>query len=301
MPSQEHFASCRSAELEGKGELRRERWLILFLTLGVLGLTVYADPLRSLLSDVLQRRGSSHGLFVPFISGYLVWLNLDKIREAKPRSDLLPGVAAMMAGSALFYLCGGEPGHGLPVLSFLLVASGLLLVLLGQALFREVRFPLFFLVAMIPLPEAFYSQVADWMRHTSTWGALALLEPLDIPVHREGYDVYLPNIHLVVDEACSGVRYLLSYLAFGLAYGFRFKQEIRARTLVLVAALALSIAGGALRLGVVFSTAYYIGPVMTERHRHDFLSWSVFTALLVAAILADRYLEKRRHKGSGAQ
>jgi exosortase len=153
---------------------------------------------------------------------------------------------------------------------------------------------------MIPPPESVYSQVAEWMRYSSTWGAVALLDSLDIPLHRDGYDIYLPNMHLVVDEACSGIRYLLSFLAFGLAYAFRFKQGTEGRTLVLIAALALSIVGGVLRLGVVFSTAYYIGPVMTERHRHDLLSWSVFTVLLAAAIGLDRYLERRRRSGSGA-
>jgi exosortase/archaeosortase family protein len=108
-------------------------------------------------------------------------------------------------------------------------------------------------------------------------------------------------MHLFVDEACSGIRYLLSYLVFSLAYAFRFKRSSEARTLVLIAALALSVVGGVLRLSFVFSTAYYIGPVMTERRPHELLSWSVFTFLLVAAIAVDRYLEKRNRNGAGAQ
>jgi exosortase/archaeosortase family protein len=66
-----------------------------------------------------------------------------------------------------------------------------------------------------------------------------------------------------------------------------------------MAALPLSVVGGVLRLSVVFSTAYYIGPVMTERRPHDLLSWSVFAVLLVAAIGVDRYLDRDRSKGFG--
>ena len=301
MPSQEHCVIGDADKLEVNVGMKRERSLIFFAILAALGLTVYLDPLYSLLTDVLQRKGSSHGLFVPFICGYLVWLKFDRIKGLTTQTALLPGVAVMMAGFALYYLGRSDTGYVLPVLSFLLVAAGVLLVLLGQEVFKEVRFPLFFLAAMIPLPDSVYGQVAEWMRHSSTWGAVALLEPLDIPLHRDGYDIYLPNIHLVVDEACSGIRYLLSYLVFGLAYAFRFKRSSEARTLVLIAALALSVVGGVLRLGVVFSTAYYIGPVMTQRRPHELLSWSVFTVLLVAAIVVDRYLEKRKRNGSGSR
>ena len=301
MPSREHCVIRGTDKLEVIAGMKRQRALIFFVILAALALTVYVDPLRFLLTDVLQRKGSSHGLFVPFISGYLVWLKLDRIKGLSPQTAPLPGGAVMMAGFALFYLGRSDTGYVLPVLSFLLVAAGLLLVLLGPQVFKKVSFPLFFLAAMIPPPEAVYSQVADWMRYSSTWGAVTLLESFDIPVHRDAYDIYLPNMHLVVDEACSGIRYLLSFLAFGLAYAFRFKQSTEGRTLVLIAALALSIVGGVLRLGVVFSTAYYIGPVMTERHRHDLLSWAVFTVLLAAAIGVDRYLEKRKRNGSEAQ
>ena len=280
--------------------MKRQRTLIFFAILTALGLTVYLDPLRFLLIDVLQRKGSSHGLFVPFISGYLLWLKLDNIKEAKPQAGLLTGVAVMAAGTALLWLDQSDTGYVLPVLSFLLVAAGVLLALLGQEVFREAAFPLFFLLAMIPLPESLYAQVAECMRYSSTGGAVALLESFDIPLHRDGYDIYLPNMHLVVGEGCSGIRYLLSYLAFGLAYAFRFKQSTEARIPVLIVALALSIVGGVLRLGFVFSTAYYIGPVMTERRPHELLSWSVFTVLLAAAIGVDRYLQRRKRNGSGA-
>ena len=259
-----------------------------------LGLAVYTDPLRSLLIDVLQRKGSSHGLFVPFICGYLVWLKLDKINQAKPQTALLPGGCFLGVGFALLHLGRGHTGYVLPVLSFLLLAAGLMLALFGQEVFKEAAFPLFFLAAMIPLPDAAYSQAAEWMRHSSTGGAVALLEWFDIPLHRDGYDIYLPNMHLVIDEACSGIRYLLSFLAFGLAYAFRFKQSARGRALVLIAALGLSLVGGVLRLSVVFFTAYSIGPIVTERHPHDLLSWSVFTLLLGAAVGVDRHFEKRK-------
>jgi exosortase/archaeosortase family protein len=98
---------------------------------------------------------------------------------------------------------------------------------------------------------------------------------------------------LYVAHGCSGIRYLLSYFVFGIVYAFRYKHSSKARLLVVAATIPLSIAGGVVRLWIIFATAYYIGPVMTDDRPHVLLSWSVFTVLLVAAIAADRYFSKK--------
>lgn len=277
----------------------RGRALIFLSVLGGLGVTIYGEPLYALFAAVFQRQGSSHGLFVPFISGYLIWLKLDKIKGLTPQVALLPGGAMAATGFVLFGLGRGSPGFSLPVLSFLLIAGGLILVLFGREVFKEVSFPLFLLAAMIPLPTVLYSQIAEWMRQATTWGAVTLLKPIGIHLYRDGFHIYLPNAHLFVDHSCSGIRYLLSYLVFGIAYAFCYKQSTKARALVVLAALPLSVVGGVLRLGIIFSSAYYIGPVMAEHRPHVLLSWSVFTALLAGAIGVDRYLTGVRVQRSG--
>jgi exosortase len=291
------FKMDQKPEIIAEGKLEplngRGRWLIFLLVLFGLGFTVYGESLSALFASVLQRQGSSHGLFVPFISGYIIWLKLDKIKEIKSQAALVPGGMVVAAGFLFFYLGRSGAGFSLPVLSFLLVAGGLILAFFGWQFFKEVSFPLFFLAAMIPLPEAVYGQIADWMRQAATGGAVTLLKPFGFPFHRDGFDIYLHNIHLYVAHGCSGIRYLLSYLVFGLAYAFRFKQSSKARILVVAAAVPLAVTGAVLRLWIMFLTAHYIGPVMVQHRPHVLLSWSVFTVLLVAAIAADRYVSKK--------
>jgi exosortase len=288
------IAEIKNASIGLKG-----RWLIFFSVMVALGVTIYGKPLYDLGVAVLNRYGSSHGLFVPFISGYLFWLKVDKVKGMTPQVALLPGGAMMAAGIVLFVVGQKGEGIGLPVLSFLLIAAGLILMLFGIKVFKEIGFSLFFLAAMIPLPETIYSQISEWMRQATTWGSVSIVKLLGIPLHREGFDIHLPNIHLYVGHSCSGVRYLLSYLVFSVAYAFRFKQSFKGRALVVMGAVPLSIVGGVLRLGVIFSTAYYIGPIMVEHRPHVMLSWTVFTVLLVGVILVDRYLSGVRDKEKG--
>ena len=82
---------------------------------------------------------------------------------------------------------------------------------------------------------------------------------------------------------------------------FVSRRSFTGRALVVMCALPLSIAGGVLRLSVIFSTAYFIGPIMLEHRPHVMLSWTVFTVLLVGMIAADRYLSRKNtihHRGT---
>ena len=270
------------------------RPILFWFILGVLGSTIYAEALWSLFISVVQRHGSSHGLFVPFIAVYLIWLRREKLKGIVYQSALPFGAALALAGLACFFSGHSSPGLFLPVLSFLLVTAGLILMFFGKALFKEVGFPLFFLAAMIPWPEAVYSQIAEWMRQVATSGAVMLLKPFGFTFHRDGFDIYLHNIHMYVAHSCSGIRYLLSYLVFGLAYAFIFKQSSKVRMLVVAAAVPLAVFGAVLRLWIMFLTAHYIGPVMVEHRPHVLLSWSVFTVLLVTAIGVDQYVTRMK-------
>jgi len=198
------------------------------------------------------------------------------------------------AGGVLFMLGQSRQGFSFPVLSFLLVAGGLILVLFGTEVFKQVSFPLFFLGAMIPLHPAVDRWIADRMAQSSTWGAVIFARLMGVSLLREGLNIYLPDTKLYIAHGCSGIRYLLSYSVFGLAYAFRFKQSTAGRALVVLGAVPLSIIGGMLRLTIIFVSAYYIGPIMVEHRPHVLLSWSVFTILLVAVIAADRYVSKVR-------
>jgi len=267
----------------------RLRVLIFLLVLAGLAATLYRESLSAMTVSVLHRQNSSHGLFVPFISGYLVWLRLDNLKKLKPQFGLLPAGAMLLAGFIVLYLSRNAAGFFLSTLSFFLVSGGLALALFGGEVFREVGFPLLFLAAMIPLPETVYSQMAEWMRQATTWGAVGLLDLVDLPLYREGYDIYLPGMHLHVAHGCSGIRYLLSYFVFGIAYAFRFKQTTRSRILVVAATVPLAVLAGVFRLSFTFAGAYYINPYLAEHRPHVVISWSVFMVLLVAAIGADRY------------
>lgn len=261
-----------------------------------LGVFVYRGALWDLAMSVLHREDASHGLCVPFIAGYLFWLKSEEIKRVNPDFAPVPGIVMMGVGLLLLLFPGEDAEVFFPAVSFLLVVAGLIVGLFGKDAFKEIRFPLFFLVTMIPLPKPLYAQLTEGMRMATTWLSVWVLQLFHFPIYREGYNVYLPNMNLFIANSCSGIRYLIPYFVFGLAYAFVCKKTLKSRGLVLLATIPISITGGALRQSLIFLSAHYIGPFMAGHRPHVLISWSVFVTLLVGAMAADRYVSRAQGK-----
>lgn len=275
---------------------RRTRVLIGLAVLATAG-WLFRDALASVATSVLRREESSHGILVPIIAAFLVRAKYGKIAGLRPEPDTVVGLAVAGAGILLFLPLVNGPGVVLPSLLFLMVLSGLILFVFGREVFREVRFPLFFLATMIPIPEPAYLQVSECMRRLTTWASVGMLQLSGFPIARTGYDIHLPHMDLVVGYGCSGIRYLISYLVFGLAYAYMWKRTLGSRTVLVLATVPISAFAGTLRQIVIFLGAHYVGPSSTEDGPHVLLSWSVFVVVLAAAVLLERrFCRRERHK-----
>jgi exosortase len=126
------------------------------------------------------------------------------------------------------------------------------------------------------------------MRVATTWGSVSLLKLFGFPIYRDGYNVSIPGLDLFIAEACSGIRYLIPYFVFGLAYAFVTRKGFRARCLVVLATIPLAILAGVMRQASVFLAAYYIGPFMADHTPHVGISWAVFVSFLVIAMWLDQ-------------
>jgi exosortase len=271
------------------------RLIILFLILFGLGVTLYLPSLLSLSSSVLHREGSSHGLFVPFFSGYLLWLKFAKIKQLPPQTNWSLGVVVTLIGSILFFLSNySEYSRGMAFLSFLCVSGGLILLLFGSAMFKKTAFPLFFLATMLPIPPAIYATIAEQIRLSSTWGSVIIAKSLGVPLYRENFMIHLPKIDLFVAPGCSGIRYLLSYFVVGLFYAALVKKSMVGRLVVILGIIPLAIFGGIVRVSTIILAAYYINPAMAGVRPHIFISWTVFVTLLIGIIALDQYFSKAR-------
>jgi exosortase len=269
-----------------------KRLLIIAVIALAAGFTIYRSPLASVIYSVLHREGSSHGVFVPFLAGYFLWLKSDIIRKIELRYDYA-GIVLIIFGVIFpVFNIGAFQIH---FLGFIVFIAGLIFTLLGRKFFKEISFPLFFLITMTPIPEVFYETLANYTRHVSFGGSLKIISLLGIPYYKEDWLIQLPNALLHVAISCSGIRYLISYVVFGLAYAWLYRNTTWGRLLIVSLTIPISLVASVLRLTAIFVMTYKIGPYWSQPRPHIFISWIVFFLMLILCIASDQYFQKRRH------
>ena len=112
---------------------------------------------------------------------------------------------------------------------------------------------------------------------------------LGISFFREGYLIHLPNTVLNVAISCSGIRYLVSYFVFGIAYAYLYRKTVWSRIIVIFSIIPISLIASILRLTVIFLLTYIFGPHMADYWPHVLISWSVFFIVLILAIGLDQF------------
>jgi exosortase len=259
------------------------------LTLGILavGLFIYNPAVIELASAVVHREGSSHGVFVPFLSIAFLWRKREILKKLEPRSDYV-GFPFLALGltPAIFDI----PSYEIRILGLILILGGLVVVFLGMEILKAVAFPLFFLITMIPLPEDFYMTLANHIRDVTLGGSAWLMSMLGIPFLKNGLVIQLHNAVLNVNIGCSGIRYLVSYFVFGLAYAYMFRKSAWSRLGLVGLTIPISVSASILRLTAIFTLTHVFGPRMAEYWPHVLTSWAVFFIVLVFCISLDRFV-----------
>lgn len=271
--------------------------IICILTL-LAGLTLYRTTILDVFSAVMNREGSSHGVFVPFLAGYFIWLKSDILRAVKTRFDpkglilVLIGVILPLFFKDIFQI---------EFLGLIVFIAGLVYTVQGKEYFLEVGFPLFFLITLVPLPTDTYVIIADWMRSVTFAGALKVISVFGISYFREGWFLQLHNANLEVARGCSGIRYLISYFVFGLAYAWLYRDTFKNRLLIVAATIPISIFAGVCRLTVIFVLTHTLGPFWAQARPHIVTSWIVFALVGGFFFASDQYYFKWKEKNNLSQ
>src|SRR5437667_1475871 len=206
------------------------------LTLAVLYLGLYGLDLPGLVRDWYEHSAFSYAFLVPLFTALLVWSKRAVLGTIPIQPSawgllfLTPAVAMEVAGRAL--------GNDFTVrVSMILMLAALVMLLLGKEQFKVLRYPLAYLLLMIPWPYTFLKPFIDGLRLLNAIVSGVALSAMGIPVSREAYFLHLPNIILEVADECSGVHSAFALVAVAGVYAC-FLPVRRAKKLGLIASAA---------------------------------------------------------------
>jgi exosortase/archaeosortase family protein len=128
------------------------------------------------------------------------------------------------------------------------VIAGTVLFVWGTRHSRILAFPIAFLLLMVPLPVILFNQIAFPLQLVASHLGETVIAAAGVPVLREGNVLQLPTRTLVVAEACSGIRSLVSLTMLGIELGYFTERRTPERIALAVAALPIAIVANAARV-----------------------------------------------------
>ena len=253
---------------------------------GALLLLCYAPVLLRMGNDWIIDEDMGHGFFVPAVSAYLIWLRRDELLSNSYR-PFLPGLILVVIGGLQLMAATLGVELFLARSAFLVSLVGTVLTLGGWKLVRDLGFPLFLLIFMIPLPAIIYNQITFPLQLLASQIAEHTLSAVGIPVLRDGNILELPSQRLSVVEACSGIRSLLSLSFLSLVYGFFFDAKTWMRWVLLVLTVPIAISANAFRVTVT-GILSEVNPELASGIFHSLEGWVIFMIALVLLVIAHR-------------
>ena len=265
-------------------------WLV-FAALA-LGLAVLYGPAYSELArTVWATDEQGHG---PIILAVSVWLLYTKRHEltvvhAKPKPWL---GWPLLVFSLLLYALGRSQDIIMFEISsqiFLLIA--LLLVFKGPAALRLVWFPLFFMLFMVPLPEALVAAVTAPLKSAVSAVASNLLYQAGYPVGRAGVIMTVGPYQLLVADACAGLNSMFTLEALGMLYMNLMRYTNPVRNIVLALLLVpTAFLANIVRVMILVLVTYHFGDEAGQGFVHSFAGMVLFMVALSLMLVLDKVL-----------
>ena len=226
-----------------------------------------------------KRPEFSHGYLVPLITAWLIWQRRRLIWELRDHGAPTGGIP-VAAGIGLALLAHAANIVSLPYLAIPPVLVGLVAVALGWRSARLVAVPTAFLLFGFPLPDTLFVKVSTTLQLLSSQIGAGLLDGLGVPVFLDGNIIDLGRMKLQVAEACSGLRYLLPLLSFGVLCAYIYRAPWWAKLFVVAATLPLTVLLNGARIAMTGLLVEYGNPALAEGFMHLFEGWVVFLIAL---------------------
>src|SRR5438552_22550 len=160
------------------------RTLYKLLAIAVAVTFAYFGVLLKLGRDWWTDENYSHGLLIPFVIGYILWLNRRHFEDEPARPSMLWGGFAVLFG--LLALWAGTAGAELYTqrLSLLVTVAGILVYFWGFRVLRLALVPLVLFGLTIPIPAILFNKIAFPLQIFASKCAVWSMRLFDIPVLR---------------------------------------------------------------------------------------------------------------------
>lgn len=267
---------------------------ILFLIISLIVGIIYYAPLYDLLILSLYKSELySHIVIIPLVSAYFIYIKRKEIFSGEGYS-YIAGIVIIILGS-LLYLGGLTQTDTLnqnDYLSFLIFSAvitwfGVVIFFYGVKTFKNARFPLLFLIFLIPIPSMVIEHFIDVLQYCSTEVANVLFKLSGVPFLRNEFTFQLPGIAIEVAKECSGIRSSISLFITSIIAGQLFLDTGWRKVALTLAIFPITIFKNGLRIVTLAILGSYVDPGIldTDVHKKGGIPFFFLSLMVLGVIL----------------
>lgn len=239
----------------------------------VIALTaLFADFLGECLSRWSNEPQYSHGFLIPFMAIGLGWCRRHRIPAGVARSSW-PGILLLSVGAVLHISAGYLYFSVLDAAALLCMIAGAVLLVWGRRFFRGVWPAILFLSFMMPLPFELERAMSAPLQLLGASEAAFYIQTLGIPAVAQGSTILMVDTQLGVEEACSGMRMMMVFLAICVAAAIISERPRWEKIIILLSAIPIALVCNIARIVATAYAHHTVGSQMADLVFHDVSGW----------------------------
>jgi len=253
---------ARGNSLGMAGSRVQKKWLLYFLWM-LLCVLVFWKPAYALFNLTEQDETASHILLVPFIAAWLIYTERKQLRlqdSIELRAGSFFSVPALLLTILVLRCASCPPKERLSgfILALILFLVAGFIAILGKEAAKSSWFAFAILLFAIPLPESLLNKTIYWLQSGSAAVAEWLFNLTGVPVLRQGFYFYLPEVSIEVAQECSGIRSSIALLILALLVAHFAFRPFWKKAVFVLAGLAMMLIKNGVRIATLTLLANYV-------------------------------------------
>ena len=221
----------------------------------------------------------SHGFLIPLFSAYFIGRRKEDILNLQVRPNYI-GLLLLVLVIGFYALNRFSPSgyEYFCRISLIATLGAVVLFLGGWSLVKYTWLPIIFLFFAVPLPDRYYTAMTTPMQQwaaTAASGLLNLVPDLQTTANGAVIDVFYKGRALEpglnVAEACAGMRFLMAFVALGVAMAYLHERPLWQRLILLASTVPIAIFCNIVRVTATGFIYILINPKYAQGVYHDTL------------------------------
>jgi exosortase len=191
------------------------------------------------------------------------------------------GLAFLGLGAAVQLVCGYYRIDSMAGFALLPYLVGLVLLLGGWRVLKWAWLSIAFLVFMIPLPVRVENALGPPLQSIATAVSTYCLQTLGFMAFADGFVIQLNEARIGVEEACSGLSMLITFIALSTAAALVVQRPLLDRIVLVASAIPVALLANITRItatGILHGT---VGKQAASTFYHDLAGWVMIPLALI--------------------